>query len=162
MLDLKSLTSPDWADLADGVRLQLAPITLSRLRRAQDISGFPLIDAVEDAPEPSVSDTLRLCDAFADVFVLDWQGVGDENGDPLPFDREWLGRLLDMLEYQQPFLTLMMGRLNAWGAAKNGSGPAPAGNSRSARASATSTAGAATATPSRAAPARAGKPRRKT
>lgn len=162
MLDLKSLTQPTWVDLPGGVRLQLRPISISALRRAQDLSGFPLLDRVDEMPEPSVSDYLRLCDAFGEVFVTDWQGVGDDAGDPLPFSADWLAKLLDQPEYMQAFVGLMMQRLEAWGAKKNASGTARAGNSPTARASATTGAAAAPATRPPAPPARAGKTRRKT
>lgn len=160
MIDLATLAAPAWLALPRDARLQVRPITMQRLWQVQSLSGLPLLDGFDEG-ELSPGDVLRLVDAFADTFVSDWDGVGDAEGAPLPFAREMLDVLLGEPDMLQAFLGQMMQRLQAWGAAKNGSGPGRDGNSPSVRASAPNGAPAAQAGRPPAKPARGGSTPRK-
>ena len=80
MLRLDLTSEPRWLDLGHGVRLRLAPLTTALMVAARaDL-------AVAALPETAAPEALALAmaKALARRAVLDWEGVGDAAGDPLP------------------------------------------------------------------------------
>ena len=76
MIRLNLTATPEWLDLAPGLRLLVAPLTTALMVSAR---ADP---AIESLPEGATQEELALAmaKAVARRAVLDWEGVGDEAG----------------------------------------------------------------------------------
>ena len=132
MIRIQLSPAPQWLDLGHGVRLQLLPLTTA------------LMVATRSDPEVQSLDAEASNDSRAAVFaaalarraVVDWEGVGNADGDPLNVTPEGIDALLSLwpifeafnLQYVSPGMLL--------DAEKNGSAPSPTGTSVGATATA--------------------------
>ncbi|MFO1156624.1 MAG: hypothetical protein U1E43_07595 [Rhodospirillales bacterium] len=83
-LDLKR--EPYWLDLPGGVRLRVAPCSTHLMMAArQQIDGFAGVDR-----------GAALVRALARVAILEWEGVGDADGNPVEPTPEHIDALLDL------------------------------------------------------------------
>ena len=130
MIRIQLSPEPQWLDLGHGVRLQLLPLTTA------------LMVATRSDPEVQALDSDASNDSRAAVFaaalarraVVDWEGVGDENGTAIAVSPEGIDALLSLwpifeafnLQYVSPGMLL--------DAEKNGSAPSPTGTSAGATA----------------------------
>ena len=132
MIRIQLSPEPQWLDLGHGVRLQLLPLTTA------------LMVATRSDPEVQSLDAEASNDARAAIFagalarraVVDWEGVGDADGDVIAVTPEGIDALLALwpifeafnLQYVSPGMLL--------DAEKNVSAPLPTGTSAGATATA--------------------------
>ena len=92
MIRLNLTATPEWLDLAPGLRLLVGPLTTALLVSARaDL-------AVETLPEGSTQEEMALAMAksVARRAVLDWEGVGDDAGNIIPVSPEGIDALLEI------------------------------------------------------------------
>jgi hypothetical protein len=132
MLRLDLASEPRWLDLGHGVRLRVAPLTTALMVAARaDL-------AVATLPETATPEALALAmaKALARRAVLDWEGVGDAQGDPLPLSPEGVDALLDIWPVFEAFQTGYVAKGLILEQEKNASAPSPSGASAGATATA--------------------------
>jgi hypothetical protein len=108
MLTLSIPTEPTWIDLPQEVRLRIRPITTAVVAAAQSASlreAEALRDTGDpgglDLADPDVAKGLGfalMVKALARYAVLEWEGVGNASGEPLPCSPENVARLMDLDE----------------------------------------------------------------
>jgi hypothetical protein len=105
MLRLNLSTEPRWLDLGHGVRLLVEPLTTAIMLAAR--SDPTIIAAAGDADgSPSNDDLARIvAKAVARIVVKDWEGLGDEDGKPLPLTPEGIDALLELWPIFEAFQT---------------------------------------------------------
>jgi len=125
MLKLDLSNEPTWLDLGHGVRVLLGPLTTAMMVAARN---DPAIMALpEDAPD-EVS-ALTFAKALARNAALDWEGVGDVDGNVIPVSPEALDALLDIWPLFETFQTDYVAKGLVLDQEKNGSAPLPTGSS---------------------------------
>ena len=102
------------------------------MRRIEFVSELPnKIDSVV------LSRTvLAMAKALARSAILDWEGIGDAEGEPLPVSPDAVDALLDIWPIFEAFNLLYVSRGMLLDAEKNGSAPLPTGTSVGAKATA--------------------------
>ena len=132
MIRLNLTASPSWLTLAPGLRLLVGPLTTALMVSAR---ADPAIEAL---PEGAAQEALALAmaKAVARRAVLDWEGVGDELGHPLPISPEGIDALLEIWPVFEAFQTQYVARGLILDAEKNVSAPLPNGPSAGATATA--------------------------
>ena len=132
MIRLDLSREPRWLDLGHGVRLQVGPLTTSLMAAARSDP------AVTDLPEGASNETIAvaMAKALARLVVLDWEGVGDEAGEPVPVTPDGIDALLDILPLFEAFQLRYVSKGLLLEEEKNASAVSPSGAS----AGATSTA----------------------
>ena len=123
MIRLDLTSEPRWLDLSHGVRIRLAPLTTALMVAARaDLATAGL-------PETATPEALALAmaKALARRAVLDWEGVGDAEGDPLALSPEGVDALLDVWPVFEAFQTGYVARGLILDAEKNASAPSPNG-----------------------------------
>ena len=107
MLRLNLSNEPRWLDLGHGVRLLVEPLTTAIMLTAR---SDPTILAAAQGPEPGderSNDNLAriVAKAVARIVVKDWEGVGGEDGKPLPITPEGIDALLELWPIFEAFQT---------------------------------------------------------
>ena len=125
MIRLNLTATPQWLDLAPGLRLLVGPLTTALMVSAR---ADPAIEAL---PEGATQEALALAmaKAVARRAVLDWEGVGDETGQPLPITPEGIDALLEIWPVFEAFQTMYVAKGLILDAEKNVSAPSPTGPS---------------------------------
>jgi hypothetical protein len=143
MIRLNLTATPAWLDLAPGLRLQVAPLTTALMVSAR---ADP---AIETLPEGASQEALALAmaKAIARRAVLDWEGVGDDTGQPLPVTPEGIDALLEIWPIFEAFQTQYVAKGLILDAEKNVFAPLPNGPSAGAIAIAPPAQGAARTAP---------------
>ena len=143
MIRLNLTATPQWLDLAPGLRLLVGPLTTALMVSAR---ADPAIEAL---PEGATQEELALAmaKAVARRAVLDWEGVGDDAGDALPVSPEGIDALLEIWPVFEAFQTKYVARGLILDAEKNVSAPSPTGPSAGANATARPARGAAPTAP---------------
>jgi len=133
MIRLNLTATPEWLDLAPGLRLLVGPLTTALMVSAR---ADPVVEAM---PEGAGTEELALAmaKAVARRAVLDWKGVGDANGNPVPVSPEGIDALLDIWPVFEAFQTTYVARGLILDAEKNASAPLPNGPSAGASDTAT-------------------------
>ena len=92
MLRLNLAREPYWLDLGLGVRVRVEPLTTALMVAAR---GDP---AVRGLPEGTSDDEIAVIfgKVLAERAILDWEGVGDADGNPTPVTPEGIAALLDI------------------------------------------------------------------
>ena len=123
MIRLNLTATPEWLDLAPGLRLLVAPLTTALMVSAR---ADP---AIEATPEGVTQEELALAmaKAVARRAVLDWEGVGDHAGDAVPVSPEGIDALLEIWPVFEAFQTQYVARGLILDAEKNVSAPSPTG-----------------------------------
>ena len=107
MLRLNLSTEPRWLDLGHGVRLLVDPLTTAIMLAAR--SDPAIVAAAEDAQTDSSAsndDLARIvAKAVARIVVKDWDGVGDEDDQPLTLTPEGIDALLELWPIFEAFQT---------------------------------------------------------
>ena len=105
MLRLNLSTEPQWLDLGHGVRLLVEPLTTAIMLAAR--SDPAIIAATTDAENSASNDDLAriVAKAVARIVVKDWEGIGDEDGEPLSLTPEGINALLELWPIFEAFQT---------------------------------------------------------
>jgi len=129
MLKLDLSNEPTWLDLGHGVRVQLRPLTTAMMVAARNDPAVQALD--ENAGDEGSA--LAFAKALARVAVLDWEGVGDAEGNPIPVSPEAIEALLDLWPLFEAFQTGYVAKGLLLEQEKNASPPSPTGSSAGAR-----------------------------
>ena len=105
MLRLNLSNEPRWLDLGHGVRLLVEPLTNAIMLAAR--SDPTIVAAAGDAEGSASNDDLAriVAKAVSRIVVKDWEGVGDEDGKPLPLTPEGVDALLELWPMFEAFQT---------------------------------------------------------
>jgi hypothetical protein len=125
MIRLNLTATPEWLDLAPGLRLLVGPLTTALMVSAR---ADPAIEAL---PEGATQEALALAmaKAVARRAVLDWKGVGDAMGQPTPVTPEGIDALLEIWPVFEAFQTQYVAKGLILDVEKNFSAPSPTGPS---------------------------------
>ena len=133
MIRLNLTATPEWLDLAPGLRLLVGPLTTALMVSAR---ADPAIEALpEGASQEALA--LAMAKAVARRAVLDWEGVGDDAGNIVPVTPEGIDALLEIWPVFEAFQTQYVARGLLLDQEKNVSAPLPIGPSAGAIATAT-------------------------
>ncbi len=125
MLKLDLSNEPAWLDLGHGVRVHLRPLTTALMVAARN---DPAVQGLsEDATDEESA--LAFAKALAKVAILDWEGVGDAEGNPIPVSPEAIDALLDLWPLFEMFQTGYVAKGLILEQEKNASSPLPTGSS---------------------------------
>ena len=132
MIRLNLSNRPEWLDLLPGLRVLVAPLTTALMVSARTDA------AIEALPEGASQEELALAMAksVARRAVLDWEGVGDEAGLPLPVTPDGIDALLEIWPVFEAFQAQYVARGLMLDQEKNASAPSPTGPSAGATATA--------------------------
>jgi hypothetical protein len=125
MIRLDLSREPRWLDLGHGARLRVGPLTTSLMAAAR--SDPVVISLPEGASNETIA--VAMAKALARLVVLDWEGVGDEAGEPVPVTPEGIDALLDILPLFEAFQLRYVSKGLLLEQEKNGSAPSPNGTS---------------------------------
>jgi hypothetical protein len=125
MIRLDLSREPRWLELCHGVRLHVGPLTTSLMAAARSDP------AVTSLPEGASNETIAvaMAKALARLVLLDWEGVGDEAGEPVPVTPEGIDALLDILPLFEAFQLRYVSKGLLLEQEKNGSARSPNGTS---------------------------------
>ena len=130
MIRLNLTATPEWLDLAPGLRLLVAPLTTALMVSAR---ADPVIEALpEGASQEELA--LAMAKAVARRAVLDWEGVGDDAGNIVPVTPEGIDALLEIWPVFEAFQAQYVARGLMLDQEKNASAPSPTGPSAGATA----------------------------
>lgn len=132
MLTLDLINAPQWCALIPGVRVRLRPLTTALMVSAR---GDP---AVAELPEGAASEeaALAMAKALARRAIVEWEGIGDADGNPIEPSPEAIDALVDLWPAFEAFQTHYVARALLLDAEKNASSPLPTGPSVGATATA--------------------------
>ena len=125
MIRLNLTATPQWLDLAPGLRLLVDPLTTALMVSAR-------VDmAIESLPETASTEELALAmaKAVARRAILDWEGIGDADGNEVPVSPEGVDALLEIWPVFEAFQTGFVAKGLILDAEKNVSAPSPSGPS---------------------------------
>ena len=143
MIRLNLTVTPEWLDLAPGLRLLVGPLTTALMVAAR---ADPAIEALPDGASQEAL-ALAMAKAVARRAVLDWEGVGDAMGTIVPVTPEGIDALLEIWPVFEAFQTMYVAKGLILDAEKNVSAPLPNGRSVGATATARPAKGAAPTAP---------------
>ena len=132
MIRLNLTATPEWLDLAPGLRLLVGPLTTALMVSARaDL-------AVEMLPEGATQEEMALARAksVARRAVLDWEGVGDDAGNIIPVSPEGIDALLEIWPIFEAFQLTYVSKGLLLEREKNASALSPNGPSAGASATA--------------------------
>lgn len=125
MIRLDLSPEQQWLDLGHGVRLKLLPLTTALMVATRS-------DPTVQDLDPEASNDARaaiFAGALARRAVVDWEGVGDAEGNPLPVTPEGIDALLSLWPIFEAFNLSYVSRGMLLDAEKNASAPSPTGPS---------------------------------
>ena len=125
MIRLNLTATPQWLTLAPDLRLLVSPLTTALMVSARaDMS-------IETLPETATTEELALAmaKAVARRAILEWEGVGDENGSVVAVTPESIDALLEIWPVFEAFQTQYVANGLILDAEKNVSAPLPSGPS---------------------------------
>ena len=130
MLRLNLAREPYWLDLGLGVRVHVEPLTTALMVAARSDPD------VRDLPEGAADDAIAVifARAIAQRAVLDWEGVGDADGNPTPVTPKGIAALLDIWPIFEKFQMGYVAKGLELEAEKNVSAPSPTGSMAGAKA----------------------------
>ena len=125
MIRLNLTAIPQWLDLAPGLRLLVGPLTTALMVSARADM------AIESLPETATTEELALAMAksVARRAILDWEGVGDEDGNVVAVTPEGIDALLEIWPVFEAFQTGYVAKGLILDAEKNAFAPSPSGPS---------------------------------
>ena len=100
MITLNLKKEPFWLDLLEGVRLYVRPASTALVMAARIA-----VQKEDDAATRSVTLITRL----AELAILDWEGVGNTEGETLPVTPEGIAALMDLWPVAEAFERLYLG-----------------------------------------------------
>jgi hypothetical protein len=133
MIRLNLTAAPEWLDLTPGLRLRVSPLTTALMVSAR---ADPAVEALPDGASQEEL-ALAMAKSVARRAVLEWDGVGDDAGTPLPVTPEGIDALLEIWPVFEAFQTRYVARGLLLDQEKNVSAASPSGPSAGATAIAT-------------------------
>jgi hypothetical protein len=130
MIRLNLTAAPEWLEFAPGLRLQVAPLTTALMVSARADAALEALS--EDASQEELA--LVMAKSVARRAVLDWEGVGDAMGQPMPVSPDGINALLEIWPVFEAFQTQYVARGLLLDQEKNASAPSPNGPSAGATA----------------------------
>ena len=132
MIRLQLSLEPQWLDLGHGVRLQLLPLTTALMVATRSDPAIQDID-----PEASNDSRATIfAGTLARRAVVDWEGVGDADGNPLLVSPDGIDALVSLWPIFEAFNLLYVSPGMLLDAEKNVSASSPNGTSVGATATA--------------------------
>jgi len=130
MLRLNLAREPYWLDLGLGVRVRVEPLTTALMVAARSDP------AVRSLPEGTSDDEIAVIfgKVLAEHAILDWEGVGDAEGNPTPVTPEGIAALLDIWPIFERFQMGYVAKGLELEQEKNASAPSPSGSTAGAKA----------------------------
>lgn len=132
MLRLNLAREAYWLDLAPGVRVRVEPLTTAIMVAAR--TDPRVRDIAPGTPDDSVA--VLFAKAIAARAIIEWAGVGDADGLPIPVSPEAIDALLDLWPIFETFQTAYVAKGLLLEQEKNVSAPLPSGSSAGATATA--------------------------
>ena len=133
MIRLDLSREPQWLDLGHGVRLKLLPLTTALMVATR---ADPAVQDLD--PEASNDERAAIfAGALARRAIVDWEGVGDPEGNVLPVSPDGIDALLSLWPIFEAFNLHYVSRGMLLDAEKNASTPSPIGTSAGATGTAT-------------------------
>ena len=132
MLTLDLTNAPRWHDLAPGVRVQLRPLTTALMVATR---SDPAVEAVAEETG-NEERAMAFAKALARCAVLDWEGIGDADGNVIDPSPDAIDALLDIWPIFEAFQLIYVSKGLLLEQEKNVSSPLPNGPSVGARATA--------------------------
>ena len=129
MIRLDLSNEPAWLDLGHGVRLHLQPLTTAMMVASRNDPAVAALN--EDATDEESA--LVFAKALACNATLDWEGVGDSDGNVIQITPEGISALLDVWPLFEAFQTKYVAKGLILDAEKNVSSPLPSGPSAGAK-----------------------------
>ncbi len=130
MLRLDISPEPRWLDLGHGVRLKVAPLTTAVMLAARK---DPEVLAVTEAEIIDENDGASVfAKVIARVVIDDWEGIGDDDGKPVPVTPEGVNALMEMWPIFEAFQEKYMAKGMLLESEKNVSSPSPSGSTAAA------------------------------
>ena len=132
MLRLNLAREPYWLDLGLGVRVHVEPLTTALMVAAR---SDPVVSGL---PEGTSDDEIAVVfgKALAERAILDWEGVGDAEGNPTPVTPEGIAALLDIWPIFEKFQMAYVAKGLELEAEKNASALSPSGSTAGVKATA--------------------------
>ena len=129
MLRLNLAREPYWLALCLGVRVRVEPLTTALMVAARSDP------AVRGLPEGTSDDEIAVIfgKALAERAILDWEGVGDVDGEPVSVSPEGIAALLDIWPIFERFQMGYVAKGLELEAEKNVSAPLPTGSTAGAQ-----------------------------
>lgn len=132
MLQLDLANAPRWLELLPGVRLKLRPLTTALMVAART---DPTVEALP--PEATTEElALAMAKAVARLAILEWEGVGDAEGNPVAVSPEGIDALLEVWPAFEAFQAGYVAKGLLLEQEKNASSPSPTGPTAGAKATA--------------------------
>ena len=132
MIRIELSPEPQWFELGHGVRLLLLPLTTALMVATRSDPAVQDLNA--EANNDSRAATFAA--ALARRAVVDWEGVGDADGNALLVTPEGIDAILSLWPIFEAFNLLYVSCGMLLDAEKNGSAPSPTGTSAGATATA--------------------------
>ena len=132
MLTLDLTNEPRWHDLTPGVRVRLRPLTTALMVATR---SDPDVEAVPDGTSDEER-ALIFAKALARRALLDWEGVGDAEGNVIDPSTAAIDALLDIWPIFEAFQLVYVSKGLLLEQEKNVSAPSPSGVSAGATATA--------------------------
>ena len=125
MIRLNLTASPQWLTLAPDLRLLVGPLTTALMVSARADM------AIETLPETATTEELALvmAKAVARRAILEWEGVGDADGNVVAVTPEGIDALLEIWPVFEAFQTSYVAKGLILDAEKNVFAPSPSGPS---------------------------------
>jgi hypothetical protein len=132
MIRLNLSNRPVWLDLLPGLRVLVAPLTTALMVSAR---ADPAIDGLTESSSQEDM-ALAMAKAVARRALLDWEGVGDDDGNLVPVSPAGIDALLEIWPVFEAFQAQYVARGLMLDQEKNASAPSPTGPSAGATATA--------------------------
>ena len=124
MIRLKLQSGPEWIDLGNGVKVECQPYTTLMTLAAREDPALRDIDP-ENASQSRLAYGSGV--AIARLAISDWDGVGDEDGNPVDPTPETVEKLMAIPQFYDAFFAKYLVPALVLDAEKNGSTPSPDG-----------------------------------
>lgn len=108
MLHLALNREPHWLDLGHGVRVHVRPCTTALMMAARAEIQADTVAGVSETEAAGVR-SAELIKTLGKLAVLDWEGVGDAEGEPLAITPSGIDALLDFWPMADAFERLYLG-----------------------------------------------------
>lgn len=132
MITLDLTNAARWLDLLPGVRLKLRPLTTALMVSAR---ADPAVEALP--PEATTEElALAMAKAVARLAILEWEGVGDAEGNPVGVSPEGIDALLEIWPAFEAFQAAYVAKGLLLEQEKNASASSPSGPTAGAKATA--------------------------
>jgi hypothetical protein len=128
MLRLNLSAGPERLDLGHGVEVLVEPLSSAIFAAAQ---ADPMVVGLAEGTARPVA-ALVLAKALARISIIDWDGVGNEEGVPVDPSPDLIDLLLDVKPIYDRFSETYVAKGLLLSAEKNASAPSPTGTSAAA------------------------------